>query len=219
MTSATPTGTTTTPHNEVRFAAFHHVNFATTRLDVMRDWYCQVLGMEVTFEFPMGCWMSNDQANHRIALTALPGLVDDPDKRIHSRLHHHAFEYASFDDLAATFERLRELDITPQACLDHGMTISYYYVDPDGNFLELQHDVFGDWAASKAWMNSSLPFAENPIGAFFDPGKVAAAYSAGMSFEEIHRRIWETTDFRTAEPPDMGGPIPGPDDPRVPAKW
>jgi hypothetical protein len=40
-----------------------------------------------------------------------------------------------------------------------------------------------------------------------------------VSFEEIHSRVWETDDFRTAEFPDMGGPIPGPDDPPMPAKW
>jgi len=205
--------------SDVRFAKFHHVNFFTTRLEEMRDWYHAVLGAEVTFEFPMGCWMTNDEANHRIAPTAIPGLVDDPDKRIHTRLHHHAFEYGGFDDLNATFVRLREIGIVPKACLDHGMTFSYYYSDPDGNYLELQHDIFGDWEKSKAWMNSSLPFAENPIGAFFDPAKVADAYASGSRFDEIHRRVWETNDFHVAEMPDMGGPLPGPDDPPLPAKW
>lgn len=204
---------------EVRFAKFHHVNFFTVRLEEMRNWYRDVLGMEVTFEFPMGCWMTNDEANHRIALTQVPGLRDDPDKRVHTRLHHHAFEYGSFDDLNATFVRLRDAAIVPKACLDHGMTFSYYYSDPDGNYVELQHDVFGDWAQSKQWMSSSLPFAQNPIGAFFDPDKVAEAYASGVSFDEIHRRVWETDDFRAAELPDMGGPIPGPDDPPLPAKW
>lgn len=204
---------------DVRFAKFHHVNFMTPRLVEMRDWYCKVLGMDVTFEFPMGCWMTNDQANHRIALTQLPGIHDDPDQRVHARLHHHAFEYGNFEDLNATFLRLRELGIVPKACLDHGMTFSYYYADPDGNYLELQHDIFGDWEKSKEWMNSSLPFSQNPIGAFFDPGKVAEAYAAGMTFDEIHRRVWETDDFRAAELPDMGGPQPGPNDPPLPAKW
>jgi hypothetical protein len=82
---------------DIRYAQFHHNNFFTTRLTEMRDWYGTVLGMEVTFEFPMGAWLTNDRANHRIALTALPGLTDDPDKRLHARMHHHAFEYASFD--------------------------------------------------------------------------------------------------------------------------
>jgi catechol-2,3-dioxygenase len=208
-----------TAETDIRFAKFHHVNFFTIRLDEMRDWYAKVLGMSVTFEFPMGCWMTNDEANHRIALTAVPGLQDDPEKRIHTRLHHHAFEYGSFEDLNATYVRLRELGIVPKACLDHGMTFSYYYSDPDGNYLELQHDIFGDWEKSSDWMRSSLPFAQNPIGAFFDPAKVADAYEAETSFDDIHRRVWESDDFRIEELPDMGGPIPGPDDPPLPVKW
>jgi catechol-2,3-dioxygenase len=219
MALTTPGSQSHSSRDDIRQARFHHVNFFTLRLEEMRDWYGEVLGMEVTFEFPMGCWMSNDEANHRVALTAIPGLVDDPEKRVHTRLHHHAFEYANFDDLNATFVRLRGVGITPQACLDHGMTFSYYYADPDGNFVELQHDIFGDWMLSKAWMTTSVPFAQNPVGAFFDPSKVAEAYAAGVSFEEIHSRVWETDDFRTAEFPDMGGPIPGPDDPPMPAKW
>src|ERR1700684_3556906 len=70
--------------DDVRLAKFHHVNFFTVRLEEMREWYILVLGMDVTFEFPMGCWLTNDEANHRIAFTQVPGLVDDPDKRIHT---------------------------------------------------------------------------------------------------------------------------------------
>ena len=32
----------------------HHVNFLTTRLDEMVDWYATVLGMEVVYRFPNG---------------------------------------------------------------------------------------------------------------------------------------------------------------------
>ena len=48
-------------------------------------------------------------------------------------MHHSAFEYDSFEDLNASYLRLREAGITPDICLDHGMTFSYYYKDPDGN--------------------------------------------------------------------------------------
>ena len=41
-------------------------------------------GMTPTFEFPMGAWLTNDRANHRIALTAIPHLSEDPDKRNHA---------------------------------------------------------------------------------------------------------------------------------------
>ena len=204
---------------DIRYALFHHNNFFTTRLTEMRDWYGTVLGMEVTFEFPMGAWLTNDRANHRIALAALPGLSDDPDKRVHARMHHHAFEYASFDDLNATFVRLRDEGIVPAACLDHGMTFSYYYVDPDGNYVELQTDNFGDWATSHEWMRTSEQFRANPVGAAVDPHKVAEAYAGGTAFDEIRDRVWQTDDFRPDEFPDLGGPPPGPDDPPMPIKW
>jgi catechol-2,3-dioxygenase len=96
------------PSNEIRYAQFHHNNFFTTRLDEMKAWYATVLGMTPTFEFPIGAWLTNDRANHRIALTAIPRLSDDPDKRDHARLHHQAFELASFGDLNATYVRLRD---------------------------------------------------------------------------------------------------------------
>ena len=204
---------------EIRYAQFHHNNFFTTRLEEMKAWYGTVLGMTPTFEFPMGVWMTNDRANHRIAITAIPRLAEDPDKRNHARLHHQAFEFASFDDLNATFVRLRAEGIVPRACLDHGMTFSYYYADPDFNYVELQCDNFGDWVTSSTWMHESPAFAQNPIGAFVDPDKVANAYADGVAFGEIRRRVWETDDFRPDEFPDMGGPEPQPGDPPLPVKW
>lgn len=43
-----------------------------------------------------------------------------------------------------TYARLKGEGIVPHACLDHGLTMSFYYLDPDGNSLELQYDLFGD---------------------------------------------------------------------------
>ena len=56
--------------------ALHHVNLKTTQLQVMVDWYGSVVGSKVTFQFPAGAWLTNDGANHRIALLALPGYED-----------------------------------------------------------------------------------------------------------------------------------------------
>ncbi len=203
----------------IRYAQFHHNNLFTTRLAEMCDWYGTVLGMTVTFEYPVGAWLTNDRANHRLALTMVPGLSDDPDQRVHSRLHHQAFEYESFDDLNATYVRLAALGIEPKMCLDHGMSFSYYYSDPDGHYVELQSDNFGDWDQSTEWMRSSEAFRANPIGAFVDPEKVAAAYAEGASFANIRERVWATDDFRPAEFPDMGAPPRPADAPPLPVKW
>jgi catechol 2,3-dioxygenase len=167
---------------------FHHFNLKTTRLQELIDWYAAVVGAEVTFQDATGAWLTNDAANHRIALLAFPGFVDDPEKDTRTGMHHSAFEYDSFEDLNASYVRLRDAGIEPDICIDHGMTLSYYYKDPDGNHVELQADVFGDWSASKQWMHTSPDFRANPIGVFVDPEHVAAAAAAGDQFADIHRR-------------------------------
>jgi 3-(3-hydroxy-phenyl)propionate hydroxylase len=167
---------------------FHHVNLKTTRLQEMIDWYSALIGTEVTHQFEFGAWISNDKANHRIALLAFPNFVDDPEKETRTGLHHTAFEYDGFEDLNSSYVRLKAAGIVPDFCLDHGMTLSYYYRDPDGNRVELQIDAFGDWDKSTAWMRESAAFQKDPIGNFVDPDRVAEAAAAGASFEEIHAR-------------------------------
>jgi catechol-2,3-dioxygenase len=167
---------------------FHHVNLKTTRLQEMIDYYGTLVGAEVVFQDQVGAWLSNDGANHRVALLAFPNFVDDAEKDTRTGMHHSAFEYASFDELMSTYVRLREEGITPAICLDHGMTFSYYYADPDGNNVELQVDNFGDWAKSTEWMRTSPEFKANPIGQFLDPEQVIADHQAGMSHAEIHAK-------------------------------
>jgi catechol 2,3-dioxygenase len=174
-----------------RGPTFHHVNLKTTRLQEMIDWYGAVVGTEVVFQDATGAWLSNDTANHRIALLAFPSFVDDPDKDTRTGMHHSAFEFDTFAALDDNYVRLREAGITPELCLDHGMTLSYYYRDPDANHVELQCDNFGDWSQSKRWMRESDAFHANPIGQFVDPEQIAAAAAGGESFREIHRRAMD----------------------------
>lgn len=179
----------------------HHVNLKTRRLDEMIAWYATTIGMRVQHRFAGGAWLTNDAANHRLALLAPPHLSDDPEKIQHSGLHHTAYEFPAVEDLLGTYERLKAAGILPHACLDHGMTISMYFVDPDGNSLELQADVYGDWAQSSAFMHTA-DFARDPIGTPFDPDQVLAAWKAGASSADLHRRAY-AGDFRPAGSLDL----------------
>jgi catechol 2,3-dioxygenase len=180
----------------------HHINLKTARLQEMIDWYGLVIGTEVTHQFEGGAWLSNDAANHRLALLADTAWEDDPDKLQHTGLHHTAYEYPSMNDLLDTYVRLRDQGIVPHACLDHGMTMSFYYVDPDGNSVELQCDEFGDWSASKEFMSSAPEFAADPIGANIDPELILAARRAGASSEDLHRRAY-AGEFTPEDPLDL----------------
>jgi catechol 2,3-dioxygenase len=166
----------------------HHVNFKTNKMDALIDWYGTVIGTEIVHKFQGGAWLTNDEANHRIAILHHDGWQDDPDKIQHTGLHHTAYEYPALDDLLGTYTRLRAVGILPRMCLDHGMTMSFYYSDPDLNAVELQVDEFGAWEKSKSYMLNSPAFEENPIGVPVDPDKLVAAREAGATPQELHER-------------------------------
>ena len=167
----------------------HHINLKTSRLNEMIKWYSLVVGAEVQFRNDVAAWTSNDQANHRVAFLAVPGLSDDADKVRHNGMHHCAFEFDSFDDLMNHFDRLRAAGIEPAFCLDHGLTISLYYKDPESNFVELQSDVFRDWKLSTEYMRTSRAFSENPMGVFFDPARVYESFKSGTALRVLERSI------------------------------
>jgi catechol 2,3-dioxygenase len=180
----------------------HHANLKTTRMAEMIDWYGTVVGMEPAHVADGGAWLTNDGANHRLALMTTTALGDDTDKLAHSGLHHLAFEYPSYDALLRSCERLLALGIRPHVVLDHGMTLSFYFVDPDGNSVELQCDNFGDWTKSSTWMRTAPEFAADPIGTPCDPEALIAAWHAGATVEELHRRAY-AGEFRPDEPMDL----------------
>ncbi len=190
----------------IKQPTLHHINLKTTRLQELVDWYGTVVGMKPNYAFPGGAWLTNDAANHRVALLSSPTLSDDPDKLVHTGMHHSAFEYPSMGDLLDTYMRLKALDIVPHACLDHGMTMSFYYLDPDGNSVELQSDNFDNWQESNEWMRTSPQFAANPIGMPVDPDQMVAAYQAGASFAELHERAYRG-EFKPSQPLDLRVPL------------
>ena len=185
----------------------HHVTIKTSRLDEMIAWYALVVGAEVQFRDQGAAWMTNDAANHRIAFLAVPGLSDDAQKTNHNGMHHCAFEYDSFADLMASFDRLRKAGLEPAFCLDHGLTISLYYKDPEGNFVELQSDNFSDWRLSGEFIRTSTDFAANPIGTFFDPARVYEQFLAGAEFETLQRSI-RAGAYVPDKIPGLGLPTP-----------
>jgi catechol-2,3-dioxygenase len=180
----------------------HHFNLKTTRMHEMIDWYRVVVGMEPSWVADDACWLTNDGANHRLAMLAVPGLSDDPDKIAHTGLHHAAFEYADWEALLRSTERIMKLGIRPHMVLDHGMTMSFYFVDPDGNSVELQADNFGDWSKSRAFMQTAPEFAADPIGTPVDPDALLEQWRAGADPAELHRRAY-AGEFRPTAALDL----------------
>ncbi len=187
----------------IKTPAFHHVNLKTIRMTEMIEWYGKVIGSRKQFQNDVMGFITNDEVPGRIALLTSPKLTDDPDRRNHVGMHHSAFEYASIDDLLESYVRMKGEGIEPHMALDHGFVLSFYYVDPDGNSVELQADWNGDAAKSCAYMESSPIFFANPVGRFVDPAEMVKAREAGMSLEELHHKGYTTGEFTPAVEPDM----------------
>jgi catechol 2,3-dioxygenase-like lactoylglutathione lyase family enzyme len=168
-------------------ARLHHVNLKAYRFEEMRAFYTTLIGIHPNAEIGTFGWYTYDFANHRLALMHLPTFTG----RVESSagMHHMAFEYDRLADLMRTYLRLKKRDILPAGVLNHGMTTSFYYRDPDGNYVELQIDNFGDPAKSTAFMHTPA-FHDNPIGVPINPESYIAAWQAGASLDELHERSY-----------------------------
>jgi catechol 2,3-dioxygenase len=183
----------------------HHLTMKTSRLDKMIEWYGLVLGAQVQFRNEVAAWISNDEANHRIAFLTMPAIGDDADKIRHNGMHHCAFEYPSFADLMSSYDRLRKAGVEPAFSFDHGLTMSLYYEDPEGNYVELQSDNFSDWKLSTEYMRTSQAFAENPIGVFFDPARVYETFKSGADFKALQKDV-RAGHYMPEQIPNIGLP-------------
>ncbi len=56
-------------------------------------------------------------------------------------LEHFAMEVGSLDQLKAVYRRFRDTGTAIDHTQDHGITNSLYFIDPDGNLIEVYHDV------------------------------------------------------------------------------
>ena len=160
-----------------------HVVFQTRRFDEMLNWYQTALEVDIRFKQDLLAFLSFDSEHHRIALVNL-SIADPEDKAKLSAgrgtVEHVSFTYASLNVLLENYTRLKDLNIEPYWCIHHGMTLSMYYGDPDGNQLEFQIDIYDTAEAGNEFLNSEA-FAKNPIGVEFDPQDMIDKKAKGVS--------------------------------------
>jgi len=166
---------------------FAHIVLRTKpeRFQEMTDWYLTVLGGDLVHNDGLISFISYDDEHHRIAIAAIPGLVDLPENAV--GVDHFAYTYDSLEDLLAQYERLKGEGIEPFWCINHGPTISMYFHDPTGNRIELQIDVFETTAEAMEWMKRS-DFDKNPVGITYDPDELLVRLRAGETYEDLTKR-------------------------------
>lgn len=169
---------TTNPPRPTQLA---HVVLRTDRFDEMVAWWKFLLVADTRHQNDFISFLTYDDEHHRLAILRSPGTGDSG--RASAGMEHMAFTYASLDDLLATYVRLAANGVTPIAPINHGMTLSLYYADPDGNQVEIQIDTM-TLPEAEEFMASDT-FAANPIGVSFDPDDLLRRREAGESIESI----------------------------------
>jgi catechol-2,3-dioxygenase len=166
---------------------FAHIVLKTSRFAEMLDWWKVFLEGEARHENGFISFISYDDEHHRIAIVNLPDLEDRAANACGTE--HFAFTYASLEDLFGQYERMKARGVSPYWTINHGMTLSAYYRDPDGNQVETQFDAMTMEQADE-FMAGPL-FAANPIGINVDFEQLIERFRSGASVETI-------TDYATA---------------------
>lgn len=179
---------------------FAHVVLQTNRLTQMRDWYCTVLGAHVVHENPVACFVTFDDEHHRIAFVSSPAEPFVERTPFTVGLQHSAFTFPDLPALLEKFGELKAVGVEPVVPIQHGVTTSLYYRDPDGNTVELQIDNFAEPDDATAYMTSA-EFAADPVGPSFDPQAMSDALRAGTPEAELKTRTWAI---------DAGPPVENP---------
>jgi catechol-2,3-dioxygenase len=178
----------------IRPQKFVHVVYRTRRFEQMLAWYQIVFDAKVQYQNPALAFLTYDDEHHRFAFANLAVLQPDggeTDKRGLIGVDHVAYTYASLNDLFENYAQLKAKGITPYWCVHHGMTISMYYADPDGNQMEFQVDTFGSSEEANTFMCGPIN-AANPIGVEYDPEDWLARMRAGAPLSDfLTRRIHE----------------------------
>ena len=167
--------------SRIRPARFVHVVYRTRRFDEMIRWYETVFDCRVQHQNPVLAFLTYDDEHHRVALINIAALAPDAVNMTRGGpigVDHVAYTYASVEDLVENYAYLKDRDILPYWCVHHGVTMSMYYADPDGNQMELQVDSFATEMEANDFM-SGPGFAANPIGVEYDPNEVLAQIRAG----------------------------------------
>ncbi len=165
---------------------FAHVVYNTHRYREMIDWYATVFEARIAHGDDRLTFMTYDDEHHRFAFANMGPLPDDAPKPRMGRgvgVNHVAYTWDELSDLMELYKRLKAHDIVPVTPIKHGMTLSMYYADPDGNLMEFQVDLMEPDAANE-FMGSEA-FDANPIGEKFDPDELLTVYESGESIDDM----------------------------------
>lgn len=118
-----------------------HVHLKVSDIDKAIDFYCGLLGFEVTQHYGNSAvFISAGGYHHHIGLNTWHSKNAPPAPLRACGLYHTAILFATRKDLAIALKRLLDVDYPLSGMADHGVSEAIYLDDPDKNGVELYWD-------------------------------------------------------------------------------
>lgn len=118
-----------------------HVHLKVADIKRSLDFYCGLLGFEVTTRYGEDAvFISAGGYHHHIGLNTWLSKQGSPPSKNATGLFHTAIVYPTRKDLAVIFQRLQKANYPLTGASDHGVSEALYLDDPDKNGVELYWD-------------------------------------------------------------------------------
>jgi catechol 2,3-dioxygenase len=118
-----------------------HVHLKVADLQRALDFYCGVLGFELTQRYgSQAAFVSAGGYHHHIGLNTWESAGGSPPPAGTTGLYHLAILYPTRSALADALRRVLAAGIQLDGASDHGVSEALYLRDPDGNGVELYWD-------------------------------------------------------------------------------
>lgn len=139
-----------------------HVHLKVSDLQQALDFYCGLLGFEITTTYgEQAAFISAGGYHHHIGLNTWHSKGGPPAPKNSAGLFHTAILYPTRKDLATILQRLMEEEYPLTGASNHGVSEALYLDDPDGNGVELYWDRPKDeWTYGK---NGSINMFTKPL--------------------------------------------------------
>ena len=175
--------------NSIAPAKIAHWGMRTTpeNFEKMVEWHCKFFGAEVVHKIPNAAFIRFDDEHHRLVIVADPGHKPVEHRRAAVGIYHIAFALNTLADLATSYEQKKAHGILPHWPVNHGMSTSMYYFDPDKNEFEIQVDNFDTAKQAHEFMRTE-EYKLNPIGVDIVPEEFVKRVRSGESEAEIKKR-------------------------------
>ena len=118
-----------------------HIVLRVRNAQTSKDFYMRALGLKLAHEdLERGTvFLSFGIQHHDLALFE-PAAGEAPgDKQ--AGMHHMAWQLGSFEELQAAYKELKAMGFAVESTVEHNVTRSVYFPDPDGNRVELYCDM------------------------------------------------------------------------------